>query len=205
MTHGALLAGIAILCSACLLGPPVYMAEPIEGRVVDAETGQPIEGAVVVATWRTLRLGVDTHEGPTLKVLETTTDADGRYRLPGWGPRPRVPLTQVNPYSPRLTVFKSGYVPRSLSNDDETSGSSMARTSDWDGKTVKLEPFVGDVVEREFQLRTMGGSATGTCPPPSCSPLLVREVLNDESTFEHWSPRGQLLFEELSRSVEKGR
>ena len=59
-----------------------YNADAIEGWVVDRETGNPIEGVVVVAHWQ-LRGGL---EGGTpireLKILESVTDHDGRYSFP---------------------------------------------------------------------------------------------------------------------------
>lgn len=38
---------------ASILGsaPWFYEAEPMEGRVMDRETGEPIEGVVIVAQW----------------------------------------------------------------------------------------------------------------------------------------------------------
>jgi hypothetical protein len=46
----ASLAISAMALSAC--GSPYYTADPIEAWVVDAETGKPIEGAVVTANWQ---------------------------------------------------------------------------------------------------------------------------------------------------------
>jgi len=38
--------------------PPVYFAKSIRGQVVDAETGQPLEGVVVVAKWQVYAIGI---------------------------------------------------------------------------------------------------------------------------------------------------
>lgn len=73
----------------------------ITGIVVDAETGQPIEGAVVLVNWsKTYGLGLTyskTHE-----VFEALTDKDGKVTISG------VYDPLVNP--PSLTVYKKGYV-----------------------------------------------------------------------------------------------
>ena len=63
---------LAVLCllplSAC---GETYSAEAIEAWVVDAETGQPIEGVVVAANWQ---LGTRQHHG---KQYGRTNHGDG--------------------------------------------------------------------------------------------------------------------------------
>jgi hypothetical protein len=54
-----------------------------KGKVVDADTKQPIEGAVVVASWSEERA---TPAGPTSRtkdVKETLTDKEGMWRIDG--------------------------------------------------------------------------------------------------------------------------
>ena len=77
--------------------------------MIDAETGKPIEGAVVVVEW---------HKKPRIAMggiayfhnaRETLTDADGKFVLdssPGidWNP-----LTYIQ--EPRIIVFYPGYRP----------------------------------------------------------------------------------------------
>ena len=69
--------------------PYAYSAAPITGRVVDAQSGHPLTGAVVMAIWE-LRKGFGM-EGSitsgTLQVMEVLTDEGGRFELPAWGPR----------------------------------------------------------------------------------------------------------------------
>jgi hypothetical protein len=75
----------------------------VTGIVVDAETGQPIEGAVVLVEWtRTKGLPGLTHT-ESYKVVELVSDKEGKATLPEGGPDP---LT--NP--PIVTVYKKGYV-----------------------------------------------------------------------------------------------
>src|SRR5437762_122484 len=89
--------------------PPMYLAKEIHGQVVDAATGQPIERAVIVAQW-ILFVGGIGHGGhnQVLHVAEVVTDKDGNYVIPGWGPKPRLPLTELDNQDPKLLVFKSG-------------------------------------------------------------------------------------------------
>ena len=73
----------------------------VSGRVVDAETGQPIEGAVALCVWIEPRWGVEiTHH--VVAVSESVSDKDGRIRAGGtW-------RMFLDP--PELTIYKRGYV-----------------------------------------------------------------------------------------------
>jgi hypothetical protein len=135
----------AVLPDAAMAQPAAYSAEPIRGRVVDAETRQPLEGVHVVAQW-ILQTGI--LHGRTverLHILETVTDATGAYRLPGWGPKPRPALSRLETSDPLLTFFKPGYRPLDRSNNEMHDR--PVRTSRWDGKTIALEPFRGSPEE----------------------------------------------------------
>ena len=90
--------GVAIvLVVIYLLG--IYL--PITGTVVDAETGQPIEGAVVLVDW-TKTEGIGEHSTKSYKVEQVVTTKDGKFAVQGtmnWA---------VD--SPNLTIYKKGYV-----------------------------------------------------------------------------------------------
>lgn len=74
---------------------------PISGRVIDAETDQPIEGAVVLVEW-TKTHGIGDHSTESYKVVEVVSDKEGKFELSGcFGPF-------VN--EPDVTVYKKGYV-----------------------------------------------------------------------------------------------
>lgn len=100
-----------------LFNPPILplpseAAGPWKAQVVDADTGKPIEGAVVVAIWERRahghpaigfgRTGYYTHE-------EVITDAEGRFVIPA--------RTFANPplffpiEGPDLLLFKGSYGP----------------------------------------------------------------------------------------------
>ncbi len=117
--------------------PPLwYSAKPIRGLVVDAATGQPLEGVVIVAQWV---LHTPAGSGPRLEVLETVTDASGAYQFPGWGPKPNPrPFSSMTMFkAPGVAFFKPGYRPFFASN--QYSSNEAVRESDWDGQTVRLE------------------------------------------------------------------
>src|SRR5439155_24046729 len=78
------------LPACAILVPTEYSAEPIDARVVDGTTGQPLSGVVVVAHWVLVsgNAGVSFTVG-NLQVLEMLSDQDGRFRFSAWGPLPR--------------------------------------------------------------------------------------------------------------------
>lgn len=101
------LAGLVVLTFGCTYQrryardweKPSYPS--LSALVVDAETGTPIEGAVVFCLW-TREHGVGLTYTKVYKVEEAATDKEGRFHIGGVGN----PL--VNP--PDLTVYKRGYV-----------------------------------------------------------------------------------------------
>ncbi|MBI2185531.1 MAG: hypothetical protein HYX77_04805 [Acidobacteria bacterium] len=74
-----MVAVVLTMTTAACNGPDVR--GPFEGRIVDAETGAPIEGAVVVVAWTHL---MNWFEGGRREVdaRETVTDAQGRWQIP---------------------------------------------------------------------------------------------------------------------------
>jgi len=74
----------------------------ITGRVVDAETGKPVEGAVVLVQW-TMTKGVPgmTHH-EVHKIIEMETPQNGKIAIP----KTFSPL--IN--KPEIVIFKEGYI-----------------------------------------------------------------------------------------------
>ena len=96
----------AFLSMLAIVGP-AEAAGPWRGQVVDAETGQPLEGVVVLAVWDKLSPGVMHPRREYHDVDEVVTDADGRFVIPE-----RRMLT-ANPFvnldGPNLHLFKPSY------------------------------------------------------------------------------------------------
>jgi hypothetical protein len=99
------------------LGLPSYVTS--HGKVIDADTLKPIEGAVVWAIWMKCRPGVGSGSCGTGMVKEVLTDADGEWHItgpegnddPGYI---RSILGILVPWneSPRIGYYKPGYFPR---------------------------------------------------------------------------------------------
>ena len=89
-----------------------YSAKPTYGFIVDAETNQPVEGAVVVAQWD-LEYGLEGGSAFTWVLMEAVTDRQGRFDFPGWAPR-KVPdflpgEARLKGRDPHVVFFKLGY------------------------------------------------------------------------------------------------
>ena len=118
-----------------------YQFDPIEAWVVDAETGKPIEGAVVTANWELVKGSLD---GPRyygqLEVKETVTDKNGRFFFEGFS-RDDDSWAELRESDPQVLIFKAGYEYQRFSNDYRDGGSGLKklrRTAAVNGKTVKL-------------------------------------------------------------------
>ena len=133
----ALVLGLAGLLPACAATPA--STEPrseIGGRVVDAVTGTPVEGAVVIATWWTelppnpaeliLGLaGIGGHgaaERCTAYVSESLTDRDGRFVIPGWSVANQWQPGRLTSYSPSIRFVARGYAPAAAGLGSWSSG-----------------------------------------------------------------------------------
>ncbi len=100
-------------------------------KVVDAETNQPIEGAVLLVQW--------TKPGPffttaatNYKVVEVQSDEKGVFAVPG--------AFRMGLNAPRLVVYKRGYV--AWRNDFTFPGYERKTDFKWrNGYTIELEKF----------------------------------------------------------------
>jgi len=145
-----------------------YSAAPIAAQVVDSETGEPIPGVVVLAHWE-LRGGGHGQSKGELMILETKTDADGRFSFPAWGPKTVWdPDARLWDADPAMTLLKQGYAPRTVLNSQAVGPidtTRSLRTSRWDGKRIEIKNLHGDekAAAQAFDLdeiRRLVGSGT---------------------------------------------
>ncbi|MBL8520952.1 MAG: carboxypeptidase regulatory-like domain-containing protein [Betaproteobacteria bacterium] len=88
--------------------PTQYKTLAFEAKVVDAETGEPIEGANVLASWE---LREETMHGTKFvgipEIRETVTDKQGRFRFPEVNVANPKRVALVD--DPLVVIFKPGY------------------------------------------------------------------------------------------------
>jgi len=145
-----------VFAALCDKAPDEYVMEPIRATIVEEESGEPIEGAVVVAFWETIQ------PMQFLKIEETVTDSKGEFSFSGWGPVKRPKPGCYFEKDPQLVVFKPGFYAKLASNtyylepnypEDPLKTmanpvSSKTRKSRYNGKTIKLKPFkLGGTIE----------------------------------------------------------
>ncbi len=92
---------ILLLLASLLISTGCYGYGTLKGKVVDAETGEPIEGAVAMAEW-TKTKGFGNTYTVSAKVSEAVSDKEGNFELDGC----------FNPFvdKPDLTIYRKGYV-----------------------------------------------------------------------------------------------
>lgn len=96
------LGSLVVFIQGCgVVSHPMY-----EGQVLDLETHEPIEGAGVVAIYMTEILTPVQKTSNTIKVRETVTDSEGRFKLPSY-------TSIVMPLSvedeTKFVIYKPGY------------------------------------------------------------------------------------------------
>lgn len=77
---------------------------PYEGRIIDAETRQPLEGVVVFGEWKVFHPNLAGGNYTYYDAAETLTDKNGEFRIPGKGVRVLSNLTEMY-----FLIFKAGY------------------------------------------------------------------------------------------------
>lgn len=94
--------GCLLFCSGCV--SMLRIDGPYKGRVIDAQTGQPIEGAVAHGTWSRIHFVPTGSSSEYYDSYEVLTDKNGEFRIPGKGL-----LVFSNIDDMRLSIFKAGY------------------------------------------------------------------------------------------------
>ncbi len=77
---------------------------PYHGKVVDEQTREPIEGAVVLGWWNVHHFGLGGGYSEYYDARETVTDKSGDFTIPGKGLRV---LSSLEPMS--FVIYKAGY------------------------------------------------------------------------------------------------
>jgi len=166
-----------------------FHTKTFRGKVIDADTKEPIEGAVVVAEWQT-ETTTPTATHTNLKdVKEVLTDKNGEWSingLRGHGPIPGLSLFIPYTKEPKFTIFKPGYCPWPLGFEIGACRATMKFTGDkekgvGEGGTLELPKLT----KREDRLRAqrIGSSFLTATLPDKQKAKKIRNflrLLNDE-------------------------
>lgn len=131
-----------IFQSCSLVGASTLSADPINSQVVDADTGKPVQGAIVVAYWQLHQgsLGGDALPCAAANVEEAVTDKDGKFRLPGWGPI-KGHCGYMRGGDPLMFIFKPGYYYNQYPNTPYGTDVVTVTHNGWEGRQMKLKKF----------------------------------------------------------------
>jgi hypothetical protein len=183
--RGLLMIAAALLTASCgyftgIMGYPddYYLLgrsrSPYTGRVIDAETRQPLEGAVVVARWNRDTFGWVANISKHQAAREVRTDRDGRFviearTLERWAPRRTKP--------PEITIlaFGYGFFPRFQTHPRDFTGSALFANGK--GTTIQLRRL--DPKERRDQISML--DPFGLSPRPFKDIPQFMQLVNQES------------------------
>ena len=99
---------LTILIIGVFFATIAYAAGPWKGKVIDAETKKPIEGAVVLAVWDRNYRTPTGGSSYFYEAKEVLTDKDGRFEIPSYITINLLPLISYIE-GPTFTIFKPGY------------------------------------------------------------------------------------------------
>ena len=97
---------IVVFSSACTASWLYFYKPEFKGRILDAETKEPIKDAVVVAVYNTHQYGIADGGTSEIGVRETLTDEKGEFHIPSY-------FAIINPFSVEektsFIIYKPGY------------------------------------------------------------------------------------------------
>ncbi len=160
-----------LLQTGCLYG--VRYDGPYHGKVVDKQTNEPIEGAVVLGSWWVYHFGLGGGYSTYHDAREAVTDKNGEFTIKGEGLRV---LSSLKPMS--ILVYKAGYTYMenhwdALKNDEAVK---------WEGETPILP--LRKLTDEEREKDRDGWfipSSEGAVPN-----VLMRQEINKERIFRGW-------------------
>jgi hypothetical protein len=184
-----ILAGILILNTSQSFASLVYQKPEFRGRVIDAETKEPIEGAVVVVEYNKLTHGIENNISVT-SAKETLTDKNGDFYFPSYttimGPLSEEHFASFIIYKPgydsrRATIIGSTYYPSPV-HEEIFFSKGIGVTGEFEGNKVTF-----GIVElpkaktREERLRAMQTAPTDAPAGKRAEELpLLYKAINEE-------------------------
>lgn len=173
----------------------IYHKPEFRGRVIDAETKEPIEGAVVVAVYNKYTISPIERYSSVIDAKETLTDKNGEFYFPSYS-------TLIQPFSgeglARFIIYKPGYgnfpdkqiTPIGVSDDETFFSKGIGKTGELEGlvdRKIAMIKVTFGIVElpklktREERLRAIPSSPTDIRSKEL--PLLYRAINEEGRRF----------------------
>jgi len=153
------------------------------GRIVDAETGEPLEGVVVLGVWHTETPSVGGGVMSYYDAREAVTDENGDFSIPGQGIKVATNLLPMRPI-----IFKAGYAylqffwDKESLNDERACGANVT----WDGRIPVIPLRKLSPEERRNDLYVPPG------PPSDATYEKIKFYLKEVDRYRierGWKPR----------------
>lgn len=156
---------VLIHLSGCAI---VYSSADVEGRIVDADTGEPVEGAVVIGIWQLESYPIHNHfMEDIIHVSESVSDVDGHYRVEGFtlkfvGHK----SGSLYEHDPLILVFVEGYRPTSVVRSErESAGIGPYRKSPFNGRDITVQR---EAIDSMGSARRWSSFIAGTLEDVTC-------------------------------------
>jgi len=146
---------------------------PYHGKVVDEQTHEPIEGAVVLGSWWVYHFGLGGGYTTYHDAREAVTDTNGEFTIKGEGLRI---LSSLKPMS--ILVYKSGYTYIDHNWDALKTDTVHGEKISWEGDTPTLPLKKLTEEERKKDLDSKTIPTEGSVPNK-----LMRLEINKELSF----------------------
>jgi len=167
---------IAVMMVAALLhcgSATNAWAQTYRGKVVDAETGQPLEGAVFVIVWN--KKPFIAMDGPQYfhSAKEALTDAKGEFSVDGSPGIDWNPLTYLK-NDPSIAIFMPGYGPFPVGHVKEMPQDHMEKAMTGAGVVIKLPKL--KTQQEMWRYTSPGALQISTATPYEEMPNLMRAI-----------------------------
>jgi len=162
-----ILFGFFIFLSGC--GPLIRYDGAYRGKIIDAYTGEPIEGVVVLGVWKRVYPGIAGSSSHFSDARETVTDENGEFSIPGMG-------LSIMLGSMRVIIFKAGYDRVGYGLWD-----SLKISRPWSTKKIRWEGDKAIIPLRKLRMeeRIKRGSPSRPNIPMEKMKLMTKEISKD--------------------------
>lgn len=111
-----------------------------KGKVIDIETKEPLEGAVVLAVWERVYRTPTGGNSYFYEAKEVLTDKDGKFEIPAYTPINLLPIISYM-RGPSFTIFNPGYGSLRMGLGEYLTGeTSNVEEFELSGKKYKVAP-----------------------------------------------------------------
>ncbi len=146
---------IVFIFASILFVIPALAAGPWNGRIIDMETKEPIEGAVVLAVWQRAYRTPAGDNTYFYNAKEVLTDKEGRYEIPLYRPINLLPIISYI-REPEFIIFKPGYLSIEIKLNENVTDKAVDLPEK--GKVFRLSPGLIELPKlntREERLKSL--------------------------------------------------